>query len=85
MGDPSHWLRGKEKNKAILTRLCQDPQFRVADNRWTVTFNVFRSDGGVDEWTVIGVHDSESRTNKIEKMEGRQLRPRGTFFYPLAG
>jgi hypothetical protein len=85
MGNLSHWLRGREKSEAVLRQFCQDPHFTFEGNRWTVVFRVLRSDGGVDEWTAIGEHDPQARISKIEKVEGRQLRPKGTFFYPLAG
>lgn len=68
-GDISSWLRGKEKSKAVLRELCSDPQFVFEGNKWKVAFNVFKKDGGVDQWQVVGEHYPPKKYNQVEKIE----------------
>lgn len=82
-GDISSWLRGREKSEAVFRELCLDPQFLFEGNKWKVLFNVFKPDGSVDKWEVVGEHDPENEYNHIEKIETNTLKPKGTFFCPL--
>jgi len=84
-GDISSWLRAKEKSEAVLKELCSDPQFVFEGNKWKVTFNVFKKDGGVDKWQVVGEHLPEKKYNQVEKIEIMTLKPKGTFSWPLMG
>ena len=84
-GDISSWLRAKEKREAVLRELCSDPQFVFEGNKWKVVFNVFKKDGSVDKWEVVGEHYPEKRYNQVEKVEIRTLKPKGTFSWPLMG
>jgi hypothetical protein len=83
--DISSWLRGKEKSKAVLRELCSDPKFMLEGNKWKVLFNMFKKDGSVDKWEVVGKHDPENKYNQVEKIEISTLRPKGTFSWPLMG
>ena len=83
--DISSWLRAKEKSEVVLRELCSDPQFVFEGNKWKVTFNVFKKDGGVDKWQVVGKHDPENEYNQIDKIEIITLKPKGTFSWPLMG
>lgn len=85
MGDRADWLQGKEKNEAVLVRLCKDPRFEFEGNKWRVTFNVFEPDGSVDKWEVTGEYDPGTQSNKIHTIDVSRLKRRGTFFYPVAG
>ena len=67
------------------TELCEDPVFAFDGNTWTVAFNVMLPDGGVDEWTVTGVHDPEGNVNQILSVGVCEVKPAGMFFYPLVG
>ena len=81
----SAWMRAKEKSEAVLRGLCSDPQFVFEGNKWKVVFNVFKKDGGVDKWQVVGKHDPENEYNQIDKIEIITLKPKGTFSWPLMG
>lgn len=83
--DISSWLQAKEKSEAVFRKLCPDPLLTLEANKWKVIFNVFRRDGGVDKWQVIGEHYPEKRYNQIEKIKISPLKPKGTFFCPLMG
>ncbi len=83
--DISSWLRAKEKSEAVFRKLCSDPLLTLEANKWKVVFNVFKRDGGVDKWQVIGEHYPEKRYNQIEKIKISTLKPKGTFFCPLMG
>lgn len=83
--DISSWLKAKEKSEAVFRKLCPDPLLTLEANKWKVIFNVFRRDGGVDKWQVIGEHYPEKRYNQIEKITIMTLKPKGTFFCPLMG
>jgi len=84
-GDISSWLRAKEKKEDVLRTLCSDPQFVLEGDKWKVLFNVFKKDGSVDKWKVVGVHDPENNYNQVEKLEISTLKPKGTFSWPLMG
>jgi len=84
-GDISSWLRAKEKSEAVLRGLCSDPQFVFEGNKWRITFNVFKKDGGVDKWQVVGEHDPKNEYNQVEKIEISTLKPKGTFSWPFMG
>jgi len=84
-GDISSWLRAKEKKEAVLRKLCSDPQFVLEGNKWMVVFNVFKKDGGVDKWEVVGKHDPDNKYNQVEKIKISILKPKGTFSWPLMG
>ena len=81
----SAWLKAKEKNEVDFRKLCPDPQFVVAGNNWKVIFNVFKKDGSVDQWQVVGEHDPQKKYNQVEKIEITTLKPSGTFFCPMMG
>ena len=83
--DISSWLRAKEKSESVFRKLCSDPLLTLEANKWKVVFNVFKRDGGVDKWQVIGEHYPEKRYNQIEKIKISTLKPKGTFFCPLMG
>ena len=83
--DISSWLRAKEKSEAVFRELCSDPQFVFEGNKWIVVFNVFKKDGGVDKWEVVGEHDPDNKYNQVEKVEISILKPKGTFSWPLMG
>lgn len=78
----SSWLRGKEKSEAVFRKLCPDPLLTFEADKWKVVFNVFRKDGSVEKWQVVGKHYPEKRYNQIEKIKISLLKPRGTFFCP---
>ena len=81
----SAWLRGREKSESVLMQLCSDPKFVLEGNKWKVLFNVFKKDGSVDKWNVVGKHDPEKEYNQIDKIEIITLKPKGTFSWPLMG
>jgi len=83
LNSASHWLRGEEQDETVLIRLCKDPQFTFEGNTWTVVFNVFKPDGSVDEWRVVGEHDPDARANLILASDLAPLKPPGTFSYAL--
>jgi hypothetical protein len=85
MRPPEDWLRGVEKDKAILRELCKDPEFAFDGAVWTVVFNVIRSDGAVDRWRVVGEHDPQTNTNEIWGIRSRPFKLPGTFSYPIFG
>ncbi len=85
MGEDSAWLRGTEKSEAVLHELAKDPEFSFEGNTWTVVFNVFKADGGVDRWKVIGEHDPEANRNQVLNIEVTPLKPAGTFSWPFLG
>jgi hypothetical protein len=84
-GLDSWWLRGTEKDGAVLRELCEDPVFAFEGNTWTVVFNNFKADGAVDRWRVIGDHDPQRNRNEILNIEVAPLKPPGTFFWPFIG
>lgn len=85
MGLLDEWLRGTEKDEAVLRELCEDPEFVFDGDVWTVVFNVFRPDGAVDRWRVVGEHDSRANVNEIWGIRVAPLKPPGTFSYALIG
>jgi hypothetical protein len=85
MGPLEFWLRGTEKDEAVLRALCRDPEFVFEGNTWTVIFNMIRPDGAVDQWTVIGEHDPRAERSEIWKIEVTPLKPPGTFSYAMIG
>jgi len=85
MTDASRWLRGTEKNEAILRELCEDPQFSFEGEVWSVVFNAFKPDGSVDQWKIVGEHHPEENINQILGVEVIPLKPPGTFSNPLMG
>jgi len=85
MGPLEDWLRGSEKDEAVLRKLCEDPQFVFDQDVWTVVFNMIRADGAVDRWRVVGRHDRQTNTNEIWAMRRITIKPAGTFSYPMFG
>ena len=85
MRPPEDWLRGTEKDEAVLRELCEDPEFAFDGDVWTVVFNVIRSDGAVDRWRVVGEHDPLTNTNEIWAIRSISFKPPRTFSYPLYG
>jgi len=75
------WLRGKEKNEAVFRELWTDPTVELEGNKWKLVFNVFRPDGSVEMWEVVGKNDPEREYNQIDKIEITTLKPKGTFSY----
>jgi hypothetical protein len=79
------WLRGTETNEAVLRELCRDPVFAFEGNKWRITFNLFRPDGRVEQFTFIGRHDPQNNTNRMLRIDMDTIRPAGSFSYPLWG
>ncbi|GEM_PF-1964299 len=79
------WLKYLEDDELVIRELCEDPVFTFVGDTWTVVFNVMLPDGGVDQWTVTGVHDSEANVNQILSAEVCEVKPADTFHYPLLG
>jgi hypothetical protein len=75
------WRGARERDLAVFERLCRGVQASEADNRWQVTFNAFRTDGGVDSVTASG----SSVPLTITQITVRELKPAGEFWYPLEG
>jgi hypothetical protein len=72
------WLMGSEKDPAALQRLCIDPQLRLHDAAWTMTFNAIDYDGGVAAWQAEGSLDPF----RIASLSSQPRRAAGTFSYP---
>jgi hypothetical protein len=85
MGHDEEWLHGTEKSVAVLKDLFKDPQFVFEGDTWTVVFNVFKFDGSVDRWKVIGEHDANANKNQILNIEITPLKPARTFSWPYIG
>ena len=85
LGPLEFWLRGTEKDEAVLRALCREPEFVFEGNTWTVVFNMIRPDGAVDQWTVIGEHDPHADRSEIWKIDVTPLKPPGTFSYAMIG
>jgi len=81
MMHPSAWLRGIGEGEALLKELSRDPEFQFEGNRWKVTFNGFRADGAVDQWSLVGRHNPETNTNEILRIDVISLKATGTFNY----
>ena len=73
------WLRGREKNEAVFRELWTDPTVELEGNNWKAVFNVFRPDGSVEKWEVVGENDPEREYNQIDKIEITTLKSKGTF------
>lgn len=83
MGRDFEWLRGTEEDGAVLRELSRDPHFTFDGNTWSVMFNVFKADGSVDRWRVVGEHDPQANRNQILNIEIAPLKPAGTFSWPF--
>jgi len=77
------WLRGTEKDQAVLRALCQDPEFSFDGDVWVVVFNVIGPDGAVDRYRVVGRHNSLVSVNEIWGIRSISVKPPGTFSYPI--
>ena len=77
------WLGGTEKDEGVFKRLYRDPQILLEGNEWTIIYNVFKFNGGVDQWRLSGAHDPVMHTNQIQSIDIRPLKPKGTFCHPL--
>lgn len=82
-GNDSWWLHGTEKDAAVLRELSKDPQFVFDGNFWNVTVNMFKADGSVDRWKVVGEHDPQVNRNQILNIEIAPLKPARTFSWPF--
>jgi hypothetical protein len=78
----SSWLRGTQTSEAILIDLSRDPDVVLNGNDWTIISNMFRADGGVDQWRLTGAHDPQANINRITHLDVARLKPAGTFRYP---
>ena len=81
----AEWSRHSKKREVALREVCRDPQFVFDGDTWVVTFNVFRPDGGVDQWKVAGEFSPATQSNAIHKMDKSVLKKRGTFAYMMIG
>ncbi len=79
------WSRHSKKIETALRGVCRDPRFVFDGDTWVVTFNVFRPDGGVDQWRVEGEFSPATHSNAIHKMDTNVLKKRGTFAYMMIG
>ena len=87
---PSYWessgsisnpLKGKEKSEAVLQKLCPAPKFELDGYKWQGKFNVFKTDGSVEQWMVNGEYYPDKKYNQIDKIEIKTLKPKGTFYF----
>lgn len=85
IGPIRDWLKYLEDEELVIRELCEDPVFAFHGSTWTVVFNVMLPDGGVDQWTVTGVHDLEANVNQILSVGVCEVKPADTFHYPLLG
>jgi hypothetical protein len=76
-----NWLAGIEKSEKILIDLCLEPSFESVLDNWKIVFNVLNSDGSVDQWIVSGRYYSNERKNQLSRIDVRNIKPEGTFFY----
>lgn len=67
MGDPADRIRGTEMSEAAYRELFKDPVFVFDGNNWSVEFNAFGPNGGMDRWTVAGHLDPETGTVHISE------------------
>jgi len=81
----SSWLRGTEKSEAAVEALSRDPEFIFQGSKWRVVFSMFRTDGSVDQFTLLGRHDPQADANVLLQIDVTKIRPRGTFSWPLVG
>jgi hypothetical protein len=81
----ARWSRHSKKREVALREVCRDPWFLFDGDTWVVTFNVFRPDGGVDQWRVGGEFSPATQSNAVHKMDKNVLRKRGTFAYMMIG
>lgn len=81
----ARWSRHSKKIETALREVCRDPQFAFDGDTWVVRFNVFRPDGGVDQWRVEGEFSPATQSNAIRKAERHVLKKRGTFAYMMIG
>lgn len=79
IGNPAERAQGTGLTEASFRELFKNPAFVFEGNKWTVEFNVFGPDGGLDHWMTTGYSDPESGTNLIVKVELLRLKPKGTF------
>ena len=76
--------RGREKSEAVIRDLCSDPKVVLEGNKWKVVFNVFKRDGSIEKWYVVGENEPENEYNHINKIEIRIFKSKGTFsWYPV--
>jgi hypothetical protein len=85
MSRPSDWLHGTERNEAVFRELSREPEPTFKGNKWTVVFNVFKSDGSVDCWRLVGRHDPKANVNEILQIDTKPLKPPSTFSFGETG
>jgi hypothetical protein len=81
----AEWSRGSKKKEITLRESCRDPQFAFRGNNWIATFNVFEPDGRVEKWKVEGEFCTATQSNRVQKIERRVVKKRGTFAYAAWG
>jgi len=80
---PSEWLKGTQQTEASLRALCHEPVFVFDGDKWQTTFKAFRPDGGLDQWTLVGIHDPQASFNRILRIDVADAVPAGAFHYPF--
>ena len=74
------WLEGTEKSRQALLALFHDVELSRSGDHVTARCNVMSYHGNVEQWTFrlrVG------RTVQLEAIDVVELRPEGTFSYPL--
>jgi hypothetical protein len=66
-------FRDKE-SETLVKELCQDPRFDFEGDLWKVTFNVFKRNGRVDRWNLLGRHDAKANVNEILRVDISTIR-----------
>ena len=79
------WLYGRERRESVLRELCQEPKVLIEGQKWKIEFNVFRRNGSVEKWNVVGNNDAENEYNQINEVEIKILKSKGTFSWPMIG
>jgi hypothetical protein len=72
-GDPADHVRGTAMTEADFRTLLEDLVFAFEGNKWTIEFNAFGTDGGMDRWTLAGTFDPQEGTNVITKAQYKRV------------
>lgn len=80
-----HYLMKSEKSKDEFKKFWVDPNFRFDGNKWDVTYYVLTPLGSIEKWDVSGEFFPDHQVNKILNIIIEEMKPKGSYIYPLVG